>query len=73
MHCLKTSDATNVTFEIKSTVPFSTPFEAPAGGAPDRDWSGVLWGLEPGVTGRTVDGVYTGRQVEAEALQKAEA
>lgn len=29
-------EATNTTFEIKSTVPFSQPFEVPPGGAPQR-------------------------------------
>lgn len=71
VHCLGSPDVANVTFEVKSTLPFSEPFVPPEGGPPERDWSGILWGLEAGVTGKTVDGVYTGRQVEAEALQRA--
>jgi uncharacterized protein YbjT (DUF2867 family) len=53
----------NVTFEIKSTVPFSTPWtdEDSSNQAP-RNWGAELEGarLEEGVTGKTVDGVYTG-------------
>ncbi|WIA33798.1 hypothetical protein OEZ86_006910 [Tetradesmus obliquus] len=67
--------ATGVTFEIKSTVPFSQPW-APETPAAARDWAAELAaaGLKRGVTGRTVDGVYTGKQPEAEALkQKAAA
>lgn len=76
------SSVTDVTFEIKSTVPFSQPWTAEAsaealaaefggaaatkaGGA--RDWSALLGGggaLRKGVTGRTIDGAYSGDNVE---------
>ena len=66
--------ATNTTFEIKSTVPFSQPWTLdPANPPPPRDWATFLSGaqLQRGVTGRTVNGVYTGREPEEEALAKA--
>jgi uncharacterized protein YbjT (DUF2867 family) len=66
----------DVTFEVKSRVPFSEPWtpeksaealkaEGVAGDQP-RDWSKLLSAAEltPGVTGRTVDGVYTGNAAE---------
>ncbi|GLC61057.1 hypothetical protein PLESTB_001711400 [Pleodorina starrii] len=51
----------------------AAPAAAAAAGAPLRDWPATLAaaGLRRGVTGRTVDGVYTGRQVEEEALKAA--
>ncbi len=57
------------TFEIKSEVPFSEPFESPDGwqGRPVEDWAALLRGIRPGVTGKTVNGVYTGARPEAEA------
>ncbi|KAF6258399.1 complex I intermediate-associated protein 30-domain-containing protein [Scenedesmus sp. NREL 46B-D3] len=72
---LQQPGATGTTFEIKSTVPFSQPW-APDTPAAARDWGAELEqaGLKRGVTGKTVDGVYTGKQPEAEALkQKAAA
>jgi hypothetical protein len=66
-------EAVDTTFEIKSTVPFSTPWTAEdAAAAPPRDWAALLGAaaLVPGVTGKTVGGVYTGRRPEAEALQQ---
>jgi hypothetical protein len=70
---LSSEAATNTTFEIKSTVPFSTPF-TPAPGAPPRDWSALLStsGLRPGVTGKTVNGIYTGKEPEPQGGEKAE-
>ncbi|EFJ50015.1 hypothetical protein VOLCADRAFT_89408 [Volvox carteri f. nagariensis] len=72
---LSCPSATDTTFEIRSTVPFSQPWTLPdpARPPPPRDWAAVLAAarLRPGVTGRTVDGVYTGRQTEEEALEAA--
>lgn len=55
----------DTTFEIKSTVPFSTPYVAEPGAAA-RDWGATLRaaGLKKGVTGKTVNGVYTGKEPE---------
>lgn len=65
----------DTTFEIKSTVPFSQPWEGVPGGAPKRDWHALLQGagVRPGVTGKTVDGVYTGKEVEAEVVDRQKA
>lgn len=64
--------ATDMTFEIKSTVPFSTPFTVD-GDVPKRDWKELLVGagLKKGVTGKTVNGVYTGKEPEDVVLEKA--
>jgi len=62
---LKQEDAAGVTFEIKSTVPFSTPFEVDPSNPPaPRDWSTLLKKshLQTGITGKTVDGVYLGKE-----------
>ena len=58
------------TFELKSTVPFSQPWTAEdaAKAPPSRDWRALLADVRPGVTGKTVNGVYTGTAPEAEAL-----
>eukprot|EP01023_Acetabularia_acetabulum_P013528 TRINITY_DN1650_c0_g1_i1.p1 TRINITY_DN1650_c0_g1~~TRINITY_DN1650_c0_g1_i1.p1 ORF type:complete len:587 (-),score=114.44 TRINITY_DN1650_c0_g1_i1:693-2453(-) len=72
VHLLEDASMVNVTFEIKSTVPFSTPFEVdPANPPAPRDWAAFLKeaNLKPGITGKTIDGVYTGRQVESEAAR----
>jgi hypothetical protein len=58
--------AVGTTFEIKSTIPFSQPWEGNVAAAP-RDWAAELSGLKPGVTGKTVNGVYTGKEVESAA------
>lgn len=59
---------TDTTFEVKSTVPFSQPWTESdadaAGRGAQRDWAALLKDLKPGVTGRTIQGVYTGRNVE---------
>ena len=57
-----------LTFEVKSTVPFSQPWTGPEPGTPPTDWCGLLGGagLVKGVTGKTVGGVYSGTRVEAE-------
>jgi hypothetical protein len=68
--------AAGTTFEIKSTVPFSQPWtpEDSAAAAP-RDWGAVVAGagLVAGVTGKTVEGVYSGRRPEAEVAAEAAA
>jgi hypothetical protein len=60
--------AVGTTFEIKSTIPFSQPWEVdPAGPPPPRkDWATLLSGLRPGVTGKTINGVYAGKEPEAQ-------
>ncbi len=68
---LNLPSALDTTFEIKSTVPFSQPFEVdPANPPPARDWGALLSDVRPGVTGKTIDGIYTGREVEAEVVAK---
>ena len=62
---LETPGMANVSFEIKSTVPFSqpwTPEDSAKSADKDRSWTSVVQaaGLEAGVTGKTIDGVYTG-------------
>ena len=63
----------DTTFEVKSSVPFSQPWtEADAdaaGRGAQRDWPALLAGLKPGVTGRTVKGVYTGRNIESASMK----
>jgi hypothetical protein len=87
VHLLSSKAARDCTFEVKSTVPFAQPWQgAPAGsdaggesastgGAPTggNDWEALLnqAGLVEGVTGKTVEGVYTGTRVEAEAAAEA--
>lgn len=59
--------ATDVTFEIKSTVPFSQPFTVSNGAQrAKRDWAALLQAanVKPGVTGKTLNGAYTGREPE---------
>ena len=60
------------TFEIKSTVPFSTAWTAPPAGTPPTDWCAVVAsaGLEAGVTGKTVGGVYSGTRREADVAKE---
>ena len=55
----------DVSFEIKSTVPFSQPWtseDSAQSADKGRSWPRVVQaaGLEAGVTGKTIDGVYTG-------------
>eukprot|EP01026_Neomeris_dumetosa_P052958 TRINITY_DN4720_c0_g1_i1.p1 TRINITY_DN4720_c0_g1~~TRINITY_DN4720_c0_g1_i1.p1 ORF type:complete len:619 (-),score=81.13 TRINITY_DN4720_c0_g1_i1:330-2102(-) len=76
VYLLEEPSMVNVTFEIKSTVPVTTPFEVdPSNPPPPRDWATLLKDakLKPGVTGKTVDGVYTGREVEVEAMSQQQA
>ena len=66
-------DATDTTFEIKSTVPFSEPFVQPETFEERtiEDWSGLLVGAQvnTGVTGKTINGVYTGKEKEADVVK----
>ena len=74
VHLLTDKVARNTTFEVKSTLPFSEPWEGSGAseGSAGNDWQAELSaaGLKQGVTGRTVDGVYTGAVPEAEALAR---
>jgi hypothetical protein len=57
---------------VKSRVPFSELWEGPGEGVDAKnDWKALLFEakLRPGVTGKTIDGVYTGTDVESEALE----
>eukprot|EP00878_Enallax_costatus_P006301 GHUV01006605.1.p1 GENE.GHUV01006605.1~~GHUV01006605.1.p1 ORF type:complete len:707 (+),score=173.74 GHUV01006605.1:310-2430(+) len=70
---LNQPSAVGLTFEIKSTIPFSQPWQgADSAAAGSRDWGSELSaaGLKRGVTGKTVNGVYTGKEPESEALKK---
>lgn len=69
---LDTEAASDVTFEVSSTVPFSEQFAGDEKVA-DRDWGALVTaaGLRQGVTGKTIDGVYTGKMTEAEAMDAA--
>ena len=71
---LDTPAAADTTFEVGSTVPFSQPWEGVAA-APPRDWAATLReaGLRRRVTGKTIDGVYTGREPEPEPAAAAPA
>jgi hypothetical protein len=67
-----------VTFELKSTVPFSMPWTGVTEGGEDvsaaaRDWGALLGGVRPGVTGKTVRGVYSGTRAEADVAAEAAA
>jgi hypothetical protein len=67
-------DGAGLTFEVKSTVPFSEPWAVDAAAPPPaRDWGAALAGagLRKGVTGKTVGGVYTGREPEPAGQQAA--
>lgn len=64
---LRQPAASSTTFEVGSTVPFSQPWQVDAASPPPpRDWTALLQGagLRRGVTGKTVDGVYTGKEPE---------
>jgi len=52
--------------------PFSQPWTAEdaKSAPPRRDWAALLGGLRPGVTGKTINGVYTGTEAEASALAR---
>lgn len=61
--------AVNTTFEIKCTLPFSQPWVPPEGGQQPRDWRLTLSAaaLQQGVTGKSINGVYTGKGPESAA------
>lgn len=63
--------ACDTSFEVKSTIPFAEVYE-PSDDQASRNWTKFIndADLIKGVTGKTVKGVYTGREVEAEASQK---
>ena len=71
VHLLSSKAGRDATFEVKSTVPFSQPWEGPEGAATATDWEALLARaeLQAGVTGKTVDGVYTGAQPEGDATR----
>lgn len=62
-------EATDATFEVKSTVPFSEAFQ-PAPGQQPTDWAALLrhGGLKPRVTGKTIDGRYMGKEADPDLL-----
>ena len=72
----KMAEARDVTFEIKSTQPFSEPFVQPEGFVARRgeDWRQIMAEAEVrmGVDGKTVDGVYTGNGKVEEEEEVAE-
>jgi hypothetical protein len=73
VHLLESPAGTDKTFEIGSTVPFSEPWtEEQCAAAGERNWEEVLSAanLKEGVTGKTINGVYTGCNVEEEAAKK---
>lgn len=66
---LELPEATGTTFEVRSSVPFSEPWqgvEDEKGGLKGNDWKKIVSsaGLKRGITGKTVDGVYGGKEVE---------
>eukprot|EP00879_Flechtneria_rotunda_P004268 GHRR01004517.1.p1 GENE.GHRR01004517.1~~GHRR01004517.1.p1 ORF type:complete len:573 (+),score=177.05 GHRR01004517.1:347-2065(+) len=67
--------ATGVTFEIKSTIPFSQQWQPEAAQTGKRNWAAELSSanLHRGVTGRTINGVYTGKEPEDVALRQTAA
>lgn len=76
VHLLESSAATDRTFEVRSTVPFSEPWtDEQSAAAAARDWEGALLEaeLKRGVTGKTVKGIYTGRDAESPSDVKAPA
>jgi hypothetical protein len=54
----------NVTFEVKSTIPFSQPWEGPEEEV-TRDWPAFFGAFQEGITGKTVDGVYEKEAITA--------
>ena len=67
MALLRQPIAAGTTLEVGSTGPFSQPWEVDAANPPPaRDWTALLQGagLRKGVTGKTIDGKYTGKDPE---------
>lgn len=69
---LELPEAEGTTFEVRSSVPFSEPWQGVKAASGDEgefegnDWKKIVSsaGLKRGVTGKTVDGVYGGKEVE---------
>ena len=73
---LECPEAAGTTFEVGSSVPFSEPWQGVVEGSGDggdggggfkgNDWKKIVAsaGLKRGVTGKTVDGVYGGKEPE---------
>lgn len=63
--------ACNTTFEVKCTLPFATPHEPDPSAPTERNWTELVddANLQKGVTGKTVDGVYTGRNPEKQVKE----
>jgi hypothetical protein len=70
---LEMPGSAGTTFEISSTVPFSQPFVADESfeRRSQEEWQSLLSKVEKGVTGKTVEGVYSGRRKESEVLEEA--
>lgn len=72
LELLECPEAAGTTFEVGSSVPFSQPWEGVPddeggnGGFKGNDWRKIVAsaGLQRGVTGKTVDGVYGGKEPE---------
>jgi hypothetical protein len=57
----------DTTFEVRSTISVAEPWALPSDATPvSRNWGELLQNadLRRGVTGRTVDGIYTGKAPE---------
>eukprot|EP00884_Botryococcus_braunii_P010727 jgi/Botrbrau1/19656/Bobra.0003s0021.2 len=57
----------DTTFEVRSTIPVAEPWVPPSDATPvSRNWGELLQNadLRRGVTGRTVDGIYMGKEPE---------
>ena len=70
---LECPEAAGTTFEVGSSVPFAEPWQGvveegspEGGGFKGNDWKRIVAsaGLKRGVTGKTVDGVYGGKEPE---------
>lgn len=65
---LECPEAEGTTFEVRSSVPFSEPWQGKKNGEnfEKNDWKSIVAssGIRRGVTGKTVDGVYGGKEVE---------
>eukprot|EP00199_Chlamydomonas_sp_CCMP681_P001464 CAMPEP_0119103538 /NCGR_PEP_ID=MMETSP1180-20130426/1956_1 /TAXON_ID=3052 ORGANISM="Chlamydomonas cf sp, Strain CCMP681" /NCGR_SAMPLE_ID=MMETSP1180 /ASSEMBLY_ACC=CAM_ASM_000741 /LENGTH=608 /DNA_ID=CAMNT_0007088073 /DNA_START=1 /DNA_END=1827 /DNA_ORIENTATION=- len=71
---LTVPSAVGVTLEVKSTVAFSSPWTVdPAAPPPARDWAEELIkaDLKPGVTGKTINGKYTGKEPEEKFVKQS--
>lgn len=68
---LKEPCAADITFEVRSTVPVAETWTPSADQPVSRNWGELLRSadLKRAVTGRTVDGVYTGKQPDPQYSQ----